>query len=175
MRPYEYLCDTDRYHRLVLSDAQSLEWINQFDGSSASSWWTPPPISVYENKELGNFPYLAGNLPFFDAEAWARTQPLLEGHVEALPLPPPRPDWPELFAINVTTVVDCLDEEASDLTRFNDLILGIGHYVLHEERLADVPIFRIPGYELTTVFVSPEFRALVDDHGLRGLRWRPLP
>ncbi len=175
MRPYEYICDTDHYHRLVLPQTMSLDWLNRFDSSPATAWWNPPPVDVYPSHERGNFPYLAGHLPVFDARAWLVLGPLLDGHVEALPLWSPQPDWPALFLINVTTVLDCLDEDASDLDRFDDLILGIGHYALREERIADIPIFRIRGYELTGVFVSPAFRTMVDDHDLRGLLWRQLP
>jgi hypothetical protein len=175
VRPYQYICDTDRYHELVLPTSLYLDWRNTFDGCPAAEHWTPPPIAVYENRERGNFPYLAGNLPVFDASAWTVLRPLLEGHVEALPMPPPQPDWPALFAINVTTVLDCLDEAASDLDRFDDLILRIGHHAFCEEQIRDIPIFRIQGYALTAVYVSPAFRALVDARGLRGLLWRELP
>lgn len=174
-RPYRYICDTDRYHRLLLPQDLSLDWPNSFDGGLIADGWEPPPLSIYQCGALGNFPYLAGNLPVVDAEAWRLLGPLLEDHVEALPIPAPEPEWPDLFALNVTRIVDCLDEEASELSRFGELILGIGHYALDEERIADVPIFRIPGYHLTAVFVSPEFRRVVDDAGLKGLVWKPLP
>lgn len=175
MRPYQYICDSDRYHRLVLPADLSLDWLNRFDGAPVADGWTPPPLDVYEGDALGHFPYLAGHLPVLDTEAWSKLSPLLQDHVEALPIPAPRPDWPDLFALNVTRIIDCLDEEASDLSRFGELILGIGHYALHEERIGDCPIFRIPGYQLTAVYVSEEFRRLVEQAGLKGLVWKTLP
>ena len=176
MEFYRYICNTDEYHSLQLPQSVPTSWINQWDGRPFSTSWSPIKPDVYPRRLIGNFPGLAGNLPVFDETAWSNLKSLIGDHVEALPLESPDHDWPPVYMINVTTILDCLDFNQAIVERFEEgMILSIQHFVFKPETVRQIPIFRIKDCELYTVIVSQEFREVVESLSLKGLLWKTLP
>lgn len=175
MNYYRYICDSDEFHCLVRPRSMPIEWVNRFDGRSFKESWVPPVFTVYKRNVMGNFPRLAGNLPVFDKTAWSITKSLIADYVEALPLNPLCMGWPPLYLINVTTVIDCLDFDRSQVVYFEDgTIMNIRHYAFRKEAVSGIPIFRIKDYQLTTIIVNEDFREIVDGYDLKGLIWNDL-
>ena len=84
----------------------------------------------------------------------------------------------KLIVLNVTYVIDCLNKKKSEYDP--DLPHMIDKYVFHADRL-DYSLFKIPQTqhgEILTVegLASPddEFKPLVEQHGLKGLRFEEL-
>ncbi len=77
------------------------------------------------------------------------------------------------YAINVLSVLDCLDVRNSDVqyaSDNSDEILQVWRYVFHEERIprnSSVPIFKVRQY-LGAVLVTEPFVDVVRKHKLRG-------
>lgn len=175
MEHYRYICDSDRYHSIALPKSTPTSWENRFDGRSMADAWKPFRPEPYDREAMGNFPRFAGHLPVFDETAWNALAPLVKDHVEALPLLKPSPDWPPLYLINVTTVLDALDLEASRVDRLDEnLILAIRKYAFKPQVVTGVPIFRIRGAALYTVIVSEDFKKSVERAGLDGLIWKTV-
>lgn len=96
----------------------------------------------------------------------------LEPYAELLPLELDAPVW----AVNVTKVVDALDEERSEVLRFktSNRIMDVKRYEFRKEVVEGLLIFKIPQLRRSTVFVSEEFVELVEGAGLKGLAFRFL-
>jgi hypothetical protein len=118
---------------------------------------------------------LADTLAFED-DAAAKVQLCLDQAGQQFKLPF---QGSKLIVLNVTYVIDCLDEAKSEFID-PDLPHMIDKYVFHADRL-DYSLFKIPetmSGEILTVegLVSPddEFKPLVEKHGLKGLRFEEL-
>lgn len=176
MEFYRYIPDSDEYHSLELPDSVPTSWFNQWDGRPLSESWSPMRLNAYYRSAIGNFPHLAGHLPVFDENAWIALKPLICNYVEALPLEKPEQDWQEIYMINVTTILDCLDFKKAQVDRFEEgIIFNIRHYAFRSNIFSQTPIFRIKDCELYTVIVSSEFREVVESNRLKGLFWKTLP
>jgi hypothetical protein len=84
----------------------------------------------------------------------------LEGRGELLPLECKEGDY---FILNVTNVVDALDEEKSKIVRFPDgkKIMDIKDFVFMPSKLKNVDILKLPQQPLGQVFVTDKFVELV--------------
>jgi hypothetical protein len=189
---WEYKTDVDNYQSLCLVNEDD-GWliIDHFKGKPFPGSWRPLPVyypgweelmaGAIEEKALwtpsrgdlprGNFPYLAA-VPVFSERAVNELFPLIEQSVQILPL---ACDEDSLYIINVIDIVDCLDKTRSKLKRFSQGgVMRIEHHVFREEAICDKHFFKIPELSVP-VYVSDTFKAVVEDKGLKGLLWKPLP
>jgi hypothetical protein len=98
---------------------------------------------------------------------------LVEGVVEFLPVKCDQQQG--LTALNVTNMLDVLDEEASEVTRFRDgRLMRIRRYVFLEEPLRGVTIFKIPNFRVSPTFVGDAFVSAWRKAGLKGLVFSPI-
>jgi hypothetical protein len=178
----------------IWPDESDYEWINTIDvdsvnivdmmGSRAALApdWTPVkvrrvhPTSNRKKAKEADFPWYGSHILFMRPRAVEALRPILEKHAEILPVIDD--SGAELYAVNVLTVVDGLDEAKSDLKRFTHG--GIMRIVRHEFRpkvIAELDMFRIPQFRASQIFVSQTFVDAVQDAGLTGVRfqavWKP--
>ena len=147
------------------------EYLWSLDGTSRQATWRPVPVARLTADEQGNpraeadLPWLGGHVLVLRPSAVAALGPLLERHGELLPLDCPDA---ELWLFNTMTVVDALDEDHSELVRFDDgAILAVERYAFHAEAVA--PVFKVPQLLRGPLFVSDEFAMALADAGLTGL------
>ena len=162
------------------------KYVAPFDRGEPQTWkgrWQSPKIRFQrEDIDLGDYPapLIRGSnfpgfymLPAWDAKAIALLDPLVGDAVEYLPLDC---DEGEFWLVNVLDVADCLDWEQSELTYFDDGGLkGIGRYVFKPNCLEGHHMFRTPEHKYSRIFVSDEFKSLVENSDLVGLRFVPAP
>jgi hypothetical protein len=97
--------------------------------------------------------------------------PLIKEFGELLPL---KSKVGEFYTFNVTSVIDCLDEERSEIIRFSDgRIMHIAQYHFFHEPLQNAVIFRIPQF-LKEVYITDRFANKAKEHGLMGLKLDPI-
>ena len=102
-------------------------------------------------------PWLASHALVFRVEAIERLGLPLSTHGELLPL---RCSSAELALYNPLSVVDCLDEGASDVARTKSgLVWRIRRYVFRSDAVPADSIFKVPNIRSSPVFVSG---ALID-------------
>jgi hypothetical protein len=107
-----------------------------------------------------------------DAKAWEALRPLAAPHAEALEM---TLSGETLYALNVTTVLDCLDPERSTIRRFdNGGIMAVERYVFRAVCVGDTPLFKQRGLEMSDVFVNDAFRRAAEEAGLTGARFVSL-
>lgn len=141
--------------------------------------WVTPSVRFQSNapslpalSHQSNFPGLYA-LPAWDAKAIELLNPLVENSVEYLPLDC---DEGEFWLVNVLDVADCLDSEQSEFfTLEADGKQGVRHYVHKPGCLEGHHIFRTPEHRYKRIFVSDEFKALVENSDLVGLKFVSAP
>lgn len=142
---------------------------DHFVGRSMAAAWKPPKF--FASGECFPANDFVSHLPGAIVTG-VRAKRILEQvvgeHAEFLPLGTIA-DTP-LFALNVTTVVDCLNHQRSGVTvsrSDSTRILDIAQFVFDPRKVRNVPIFKIPEMK-TEIFVSEGFVEAVASHGLSG-------
>ena len=168
--------------------AEGFEWIApvskehyeilRFDGTPRRRDWKPILVERVSEPRRGirlvdsDFPWLGGGGLALRERAREVLGARLEPYAELLPLESDAPVW----AVNVTKVVDALDEDRSEVLRFetsND-IMDVKRYEFRKEVVEGLLIFKVPQLLRADPFVSEEFVELVEGSGLKGLAFRLL-
>ena len=140
-----------------------------FVGKSMADTWEVPELDIQgKRKRLRDFVSWESSAPVISERAVEALRPLLEPHVEFLPLVKLRRK--QLYAVNVLTLVDCLDWERSEVHFGSDdpnRVVMIWKASFDPARVQDVPIFKLPRYTGAT-FVRRPFIDAVLEAGLQG-------
>ena len=173
MNVYSLCLDVDQYQSLELVNLDS-DWeaMYKVDGTPIKTWH---PLEVFFDEEeaqlsAGDFPSLFGNIPVLSQRAVQVLQPLIAGDGELLPLECAEGQY---FILNVTNVVDGLNEAASEIVRFPDgkKVLDIKQFVFVPAKVQNVNIFKLPQTPLGQVFVTDGFVEAVRDASLVGVNF----
>lgn len=176
MNVYSVSLDVDHYQSLELVDLDS-DWEAMYDfNGTPIKKWKPLKVEIAFDEELktqlppGDFPSLFADVPVLSPAAVQVLQPLIEGNGQLLPLQCAEGEY---FILNVTNVVDALDETKSEIVRFPDgkKILDIKQFVFLSAKLQNVNIFKLPQQPLGQVFVTDGFVKAVRDSGLVGVNF----
>ena len=169
---------SNEYQNLITIEEGDWDIFDRFNGKPLRCKWRPVSVKVLrddeQNKDLpvSDFPSFLSHVPCFSRKAIEALTQLLLPNGEILPLVC---DEGEYFAYNVTTVLNCLDEEKSEAVRFDEG--GILDIVKHEFEFSKVihaVIFKIPQIPLMDVFVTNEFVSKVKESGLQGFEFREV-
>jgi hypothetical protein len=143
------------------------------------SAWNPPEVEVLYDEDLKvrsdilapqDFTCLNySSIPVFSENAVTVLEELLFVGGELLPL---IFNTVPYFAFNVTRVIDALNQEQSEVTRFSDgSIMQVKQFVFAADRVRGVDVFKIPEQIRSTFFVSQRFVDLVKAHSLMGFKF----
>lgn len=143
-------------------------------GHSLIGKWTPIPVrNLFKEDEgefpktAGDFPSLSGSIPVVSEKAWQILSAYIKNEVEALPLITKTGSY---FALNVLDIVDGLDKEKSEISyRSSGRVSRVFKYVFHEEKIKGKYMFKIPETKGLEVYVSEEFKKLIEENNLKGL------
>jgi len=141
--------------------------------------WTPPVAHGFEDNPPteGDFPSLSNywRIPVMSQRAWAALRPLIGDCCEALPIV--HPSGQPFYIIHVMQTIDALDDERSELWRnpATGRVGDISCYAFKYELLAGKHIFKLPRESGGELLVDDEFRKAVEQHGLKGLLFHPVP
>jgi hypothetical protein len=178
---YRVLPDA-KYQKLEPTDSGAfMEWAGvkpRFDGRPIGEEWHSPEL--YVRHPLLEKPDIWGALGFshtFAFEEWATdvVQTFLDQAGEQLPL---SYENRKLVLLNVTYVLNCLDHKRSRFVA--NMPHMIDEYVFYADRL-DYSLFKIPETRMSEMLCveggaapEAEFKAMVEQHGLRGLRFERI-
>ena len=174
-----YLLKSDhRYQGFVLEeDPKILDVLLRFDGTRIGKSWSPLRVEVDDDDPsqlpLADFPSLTiSHIPCFSKFAVATLHDVLVQNGEVLPLSCDAGDY---FAYNVTSIIDALNIEASDIDYFpSGKFMDVKRYTLYPERVKGADIFKLPQAPLMGVFVTDRFVRLVEQNQLSGFLFKPL-
>jgi hypothetical protein len=118
-----------------------------FDGTHRAATWSPVPMYLLRTDERGSrqradLPWLGSHVLILRDEAIDVVGPILADHGELLPLECADAN---LVVLNVTRVIDALDEQHSDVVRFSSgRIMDIKKAAFHGDELTGSAVFKIP-------------------------------
>jgi hypothetical protein len=159
------------------SDDGFADLTSRINGESRSADWTPIPVSVIREDQgavlqESDSPWFGSSALIFRPRAAEKLGTGLSSHGELLPL---ACDDTVLAVFNPTLVVDALDENASDILRFQDgRMMGVQRYVFHSAKIAGLEIFKLPNLRVSPTYVTEVFVDRWKLSGLRGLEFRRL-
>ncbi len=168
MKIWHLDCDVNNYDYLCWKDGADIDFIQSFDGRKHNKNKFERNVEfIYNDRPIGNTIGLASNIPIFDEEAWNNLKDLIENDVELLRIEVHSNTY---YAINVLTVLDCIDYTNSVYKTFKDSerIMRFSKYSFKEDVVNGFNIFKIMDETLKAPFVSEAFRKRVMDMDLKG-------
>ncbi|SDT40025.1 hypothetical protein SAMN05444162_4133 [Paenibacillaceae bacterium GAS479] len=167
MKVYRY--ENSSKNMILAGDTDDLHPLNsRFNGDSKLDIWYPIKVETLYKRTYNDFPkYIIGK-PIFSEKVKELTESFISDEVEFLPLG--HKDM-NLFAVNVTKVLDCVDWDRSDIRTFNDgSFAGFNKLVFDFSKIPpNTYIFKYKERAMTQVYVTDLFKELVEKHKLKGL------
>lgn len=158
---------------IIPRPGDNLEWLWALDGERHLAW-EPPRVDFLLTHENGSplsysdFPWLMGSVLILKTRALQILGSTLGAYGEVLPLVCDEAVW--LF--NATTLIDALDEEASQVVRFDDgSILKIEEHVFRPAAIGEAQLFRLPADILrgSPVYLQEPLVRRIGESGLSGV------
>jgi hypothetical protein len=148
-----------------------------YESKSVSRTWKPVSLEGFEDNPGvdGDFPSLNNysKIPIFSNRAWEALRPLVGYCSEALPVT--HPGGHRYWIINVTDVIDCVDEKRSNFKRYSDGgVMRVVSFHFKENTIQNKHIFKTPKKSGADLIVDDAFRATVEKNGLQGLLFERL-
>lgn len=170
MKIYDVILDTN-YTTITSKDYNYYEYLNNnFRGQKMIETWPiieiqPHFLAEGDLKDIVPDVLTFGLQPVFTQRAIDIFKEELEANAEILPL---KYDKFPCFAINVTTVLDCLDEEKSKLVIRAKRVFQIEKHVFKKE-ISYPPIFKISTGAKTRIYVTEAFVKKFEENNLTGM------
>ena len=171
----------------VDSDYKSLGYDNEHHVRQIMSYergelpeWRPVYVQVVDewgsrHEPMPSFPGLSMHITC-NEEIKSILDGLLHKHVDFLPLASHMIRDEQYYILYPKTILDCLDNEQSEFSRFQRYILGVKKYIFKPDCIGNTPIFRLPiaGSPIGQPYVNDKFKQLVEENNLTGLRFRKV-
>jgi hypothetical protein len=155
-------------------DDDDFETFLAMDGRFIANW-APPVMRMAEADEgsgrpsYSDFPWLGEHAPILKKPAVDALAPVLTQYGQLLPL-----EGEHVWLFNVTTILEALDKEKSDIVYFDDGdILDIERHVFKRDIIGTNEIFKLPG-RASTVYTTDRFVDRVRGASLRGVAFAPV-
>jgi hypothetical protein len=180
-RHYLYNPDANSYAGVGFSmdDDDAITEIRSIDLPMLASW-KPLRCHVFDDNPPieGDFPSNSNyrRVPIMSERAWTVLRPLIGFSCEALPII--HPSGRAYFIVHVMKTIDCLDVDASTVSRCgigDDRIDRIYRYAFKQRMLSGEHIFKLPLLCGGELIVDDDFRKAVERNRLHGLTFRELP
>ena len=174
MKIWELIADVNNFENLQRIGDFDLEMLQSFDGRSKINDWKPLLFKgMYGNRQWGDIVDYHGHMPIVTRKVIEATQDLLDNNVEVLPV---LCEGHELFLLNVTKVINCIDYTKAIYKNFksSNRIMCFKKFAFLEEKIKSEHIFKIKELPLFGVLVSDEFRQRIIDNGLKGFKFELL-
>jgi hypothetical protein len=165
---WRYNARSENHLSLALAEDEDFTFFyNHFVGQAMGEIWHSPRLEILcKKKKLLDFVSWDLAVPVISERAKISLSPLISPYAEMLPLIILR--GIQYYAVNVTCVVDCVDLDRSETTKYEDgSIANIDWYAFQNNRLPNVPIFKVPEC-YRDVFVTRTFVEEIIQKNLRG-------
>lgn len=141
--------------------------------------WSPIQLELWEaeypeqekKKPVADFMTCGLAIKVMSQNAKDSLEFLLSSQVELLPFQTPVGSY---YGLHVN-YVDCLDLPRVTAKYFSDgRVMRVERYAFYWKKLENIHIFRLPELGLSRLFVSDEFKQIVEKKGLTGLEFYPV-
>ncbi|MDR6882437.1 imm11 family protein [Bacillus sp. 3255] len=172
MRVWKLGYDSNNYEGFRIVEGDWTELIEKFEGKPLLHEWKPIKLELYEEAARSDAPSFLGSAPVLSANAVQQLQPLINDSVEILPTDFDREEY---FIINVLSVLNCIDYDASIIKRYRSgRIMRFEKYEFIPEIVNHQHIFKIVDIPTQAIFVSDDFREAVQTSQLRGFSFEEV-
>lgn len=178
MNIWDVVVDVKNFEAIYLTDNDGnilsfyVDWPD-FRGQLFSSNWSTPKAKFGERKTVGNFVDLDPGVLICDSYAWVCLEKHISNEVEALNIDV---EGLDMKILNITNIVDCLDEDKSEAVYFTDSeeIMRVKKYFFNKELLDKTMLFKIPQLSRSYIFATDSFREKIIEYKLTGLEFKLL-
>ncbi|MCP9492038.1 MAG: hypothetical protein MSC31_19505 [Solirubrobacteraceae bacterium MAG38_C4-C5] len=176
---YEFVVDSDGFANFETEDEQDLDlFIDGFEALPMAATWPAPRIRLSEaaarsGAPLPDFASIFGAVPVLSQAALNALRPKLDDVGELLPLGCAAAEY---WALNVTSVVDLMDEARSLGDWFGPgRLMNLRQLMQKDGASAALPLsFKLPQWRKGRALLTDEFMNIVEAHGLTGLTARAI-
>lgn len=148
-------------------------------GQSLSSNWIKQHFKWFSEISNDNKKYIKGDLVNYklsakvlSEKAYKELADLCTGLCEFLPVNSPEGD--RYYLLNITNLLNALDEEKSELEKYSDgSIFIIDEYSYYKDLIKDFPVFKLSNYP-SPMLVTDEFVEKVKSSGLTGFEFKKV-
>lgn len=176
MKIWKWGYESDKYDSFTFPN--TIEVLDQyfrpyFDGIVIGDKWGRVMFETTRSRKVGSdCTGIGNNIPILNERAVQTLAPYLEKNVELLPLQHPTKSY---YAVNVTRLIDGLDYERSEVEFIRpNVVKNVSRFVFKLDIIKDYPIFKIPEFKRTRVFVTDTFKEAVEANGLKGFTFELL-
>lgn len=168
MRVYEWNYNYSKSMVITSDNDENHPITDSFDGEPKLDLWTPIKVRTVSKKSYRDFPVYLSSKPVISARVKEVIEPFVKDEVEFLPL---LHDELDLYMINVTKVLDCVDWKRSDIRTYEDgSLAGFNKLVFDFTKIpAETYIFKFVERASTLVYVTEAFKDLIESHKFKGL------
>lgn len=156
-------------------DQEQFDLVYQLDGAPRALEWEAPVVTLIRDVDDGQLrpadtPWLGQHALVFRDQIVDQARHALASAGEFLQLTPDGGGAP-LWLFNVTTVLNALDLEASELDRFpsSGRVMRVRRHVFRPDVVDTVAAFKVP--EVRTLFLSDGAVAALSQPPMAGLRF----
>lgn len=123
-----------------------------------------------ESEPIGDFAYLTAGALVARRQVVEKFPSALRSEIQLIPVAISG-GKDEYYVLNVTNVIDALDEEGSEIKYFpsSRRVYRVTRYVFRESLLNDACLFKVPQLVRTDIYATPRFREFVEKEKLSGL------
>jgi len=172
MKIWQLNFELDKYDNLMPEKEFTVQEIQSFDGRKHLDNWNPIKVKRMEPEKKLELSDAPGFLfPVFSQKAIDCLFPLICDNVEILPL---EFDEKQYYGINVICVLEAIDYEKSEYKTFRDgkRIMAFKKYAFLADIVEKNSMFKISDEKTRYVFVSNEFKELVECNDLAGFKFK---
>lgn len=121
-----------------------------------------------DSREVDDYPCLSATIPVLSQRFVDIAKKELEANGQLFPIVG---ENKKFYLYNITTLVDAIDYENSDLVFSGDFLIDVNKLVLNEIKFSEPVIFKLTGDPLGPVYVNESFKLLVEESGLIGIKF----
>lgn len=138
-----------------------------FDGSFVAAQWSTPNVKTNYKRQYKDFPSWLPSHPVISIRVKKIIEPFVSKEVEFLPL---LHDELELYMLNVTNVLDCIDWQRSIKSVHSNSIIRFDKQVFDFSKIPeDTYMFKIKENAVITTYITDHFKNLIEQHKIKGL------
>ena len=161
-------------HKDSCMDLKTMDWEHElasdFNGEVKATKWTPTTVKTLYKKRHSDFPSLIIGKPIIRGNVRTILEPRIFREIEFLPL---MHEELELYVVNVTNVLDCVDWDRSDIRTYSDGSWADFNKLAFDfsKIPVDTYMFKIKETATVEVFVTDLFKQVVEECKFKGLNF----
>ncbi len=165
---FEFVANSDEFHSILLHEKSWDLTDKILDNKDSTQDYSTAEAAIEKIGVQGDFPSLYGAIPVFSQHAYNVFKDVLHREVVFHPM---QIEGEQFYVAKITNIIDCLDPKRSKLSRnkVTGRVSRIHNYVFDLEKLKDTYLFRVPETQYMEVYFTDKFKAMMDEHELKGL------